>query len=60
MPHSEFGIYHKTDRILARKLGTVIMDDPPRDTKLMDNMVFDEINYVRSFNFYQWYSFCLL
>jgi len=34
------------------------MDDP--DTKSMDDMVFDEINHVRSFNFHQWYGFCLL
>ena len=33
------------------------MDDPPRDTKPMDDMMFDEINHVRSFDFNQWYSF---
>ena len=38
---------------LACKLGTVIMDDPPRDTKSMDDIVFDEINHVESFDFNQ-------
>ena len=56
-PRSEFGIYHRTDRI---QLGTIIMDDPPGDTKSMDDMVFDEINHIRGFDFNQWYSFCPL
>ena len=41
---------------LTYKLGTVIMDDPPRDTKSMDDMVFDKINHVGSFNFHKWYT----
>ena len=45
---------------LACKLGTVIMDDLPRDTESMDDMVFDEINHVGSFDFNQWYGFCPL
>jgi len=42
-PHSEFGIYHRTDRIPGLQIGDLIMDDPPRDTKSMDDMVFDKL-----------------
>ena len=28
------------------------MDDPPRDTKSVNDMVFDKINHIRSFNLY--------
>ena len=45
---------------MAYELGTVIVDDPPRDTKSMDDMVFDEINHVRGFDFSQWYGLCPL
>jgi len=33
------------------------MDDPPGDTKSMDDMVFNEVNTVGSLNFSEWYSF---
>jgi len=36
---------------LARKLRTVVMDDPSGYTKSMDDMVFDEVNNVSRFNF---------
>jgi len=42
---------------LAHKLETIVMDDPPGDTKSMDDMVSDEINNIGSFNFSKWYSF---
>ena len=54
--HSEFGIYAEPIEYLAYELGTVVVDDPSRDTKSMDDMVFDEINHIRGFNFNQWYS----
>ena len=60
MSHSEPVLITKLIEYLAHELGTVIMDDPPRDTKSMDDMVFDKINHVKSFNFHQWYSLCPL
>jgi len=42
---------------LARKFETIIMDDSPGDTKSMDDMAFNEVNNVGSFNISNWYSF---
>ena len=36
------------------------MDDPPGDTKLMYDVVLDEVNNVGSFNFSEWHDFCPL
>ena len=36
---------------LAYKLRTIIMDSPPRDTKSMNDIVFDKFDHVGSFNF---------
>ena len=36
------------------------MDDPPGDTKSIDDMVFDEVDYVNSLNFDERYHFRLL
>ena len=58
MPHSKSGTITKLIEYLAHELGTVIMDDLPRDTKPINDMVFDEINHVESFGFNQWYGFC--
>jgi len=33
------------------------MDDPSGDTKLMDDIVFDEVNNVSRFNFSKRYNF---
>jgi len=38
-------------------LGTIIMDDPPGDTKSMDDMVFDEVDHIGGFNFSEWCGF---
>jgi len=45
---------------LARKLGTIIINNPPWDTKPMNDMAFDKVDYVGSLNFNKWYSLCLL
>jgi len=45
---------------LARKLRTIVMNDPPGDTKSVDDMVFDEVNNIGGFNFSERYSFCPL
>jgi len=42
---------------LARKLRTVVMNDPPGDIKLVNEMVFDEVNNTCGFNFSELYSF---
>ena len=36
---------------LACKLETIIVNDPPWDTKLVDDMMFDEVYHVDGFNF---------
>jgi len=33
------------------------MDDPSGDTKLVDDMVFDEVNNISRFNFSEQYNF---
>ena len=36
------------------------MNDPPRDTKFVDNMVFDEVVHISELNLLEWCSFCPL
>ena len=43
---------------LAYKMGTIIVDDPSGNTKSVDDMVFDEVNYVNGFNFGERHGFC--
>jgi len=58
-PHSEFGICCRTYRILC-KLGTIVMNNPHEDTKSMDDMVFNKVNHIGSFDFNKWYIICPL
>ena len=39
------------------KLGTVIMNNPPGYTKSIDDVMFNEVDYVGSLNFNKWYCF---
>ena len=36
---------------------TIIMNDPLGDTKLMHDVVLDEVNNIVNFNFSEWYNF---
>jgi len=42
---------------LACKLGIIIVNDPPEDTKLMDDVIFDEVDHISCFNFNEWCNF---
>jgi len=53
-------IVAKLIEYLACKLGTIIMNNPPGDTKPMNDMVFDKVDHVGSFNFNKWYNLCPL
>ena len=44
---------------MAHKLRSIVMDDPPGDTKSVDDMVFDEVNNIAGYNFGERYSFTL-
>jgi len=55
--HSEFGICHRTDRTIGLQIGD---HDLPGDTKLVDDMVFDEADNIYGFNFSKQRSFRLL
>jgi len=55
--YSAFGICHRIERMIARKLRTIVMDDPSRNTESMNDMVFDEVNYANSFNLCKWYTY---
>ena len=59
-PHYESGTYRRTDRRLACKLETIVMNDPPGDTKLMNDMVCNKVNQSSSVNFDERCSFRLL
>jgi len=45
---------------LTCKQGTIIVDDPSGDTKSVDDMIFDEVDYVGGFNFSERDSLCPL
>jgi len=38
-------------------MGIIVMDDTPGDTKLVDDMVFDEVDHISGLNFNEWYNF---
>ena len=42
--------------MIGSQIGDIVMDDPPRNTKLMDDMVFNEVNNINNFNFSERYS----
>ena len=58
--HSEFSTITELIEYLAYKLGTIIMNNPPGDSKSMGDMVKNEVNHAESFDFNKWYSFCPL
>jgi len=35
----------------------IVMDNPPENTKSINDMVFDEVNYATGFNFCERYDF---
>ena len=43
--------------MIVSQFGTIIVNDTPGDTKSMDDMVFDEGDYIGGFNFNEWYNF---
>ena len=50
-PHLNLVLVAELIGYLACKLGTVVMNNPPGDTKSMDDMVFNEVNHVENFDF---------
>jgi len=43
---------------LACKLGTIVVDGPPADTKSVDDLVFDEVDHINDLNFSKQCNFC--
>ena len=54
--HSEFVLVIELIEWLACKLETIVVNDPPGDTKSVDDM-FDEVDHISGFNFSEWCSF---
>ena len=46
MPHSKSGTCRRTDRTIDLQIGDHCHDDPSGDTKLMDDMMFNEVDHV--------------
>ena len=44
---------------LGYKLGTIVVNDPPGNTKSVNDMVFDEIDHISYFNLYEQCNFRL-
>jgi len=55
--HSIFSICRKPKEWLAYELRTIVVDDPPWNTKSMNDVLFNEVNRVNGFNFSKRYGF---
>ena len=42
---------------LTHELRTIVMYDPSGNIELINDMVFDEVDYINSLNFDEWYCF---
>ena len=49
--YSVFGICCRTERMIGSQIEDHFHGCPPENTKLMNDMVFDEVNHTNDFNF---------
>jgi len=58
-PHSELVLIAEPIERLTCELRIIVVDDPSRDTKSVDDMMSDEVDHVGGFNLSERDNFCL-
>ena len=49
--YSEFDTCRRIGRMIGSQIGDIVVDDPPEDTISTNDMEFEEVNNIDSFNF---------